>query len=210
LVVLFSHVLHLGIKNFGAFVFCGLIVWTWFSAGVMSASSAVVGGRHLLFTARFPPATLPLVAVLVPLIDTLAALPILLVMVALTSGLHPAVVLVPLVLIVEFGITAGLALMVSALNVYFRDVENGVGVGLLLLFYLTPVFYGLKNLPQKFEVLLRANPLTAVVESMRAVILDGTLPSLRDTAISCSAAVVLLVAGWYVFRRLQPDFLDEL
>lgn len=210
LVVLFSHVLHLGIKNFPAFVFSGLIVWTWFSAGVLSATSAIVGGRHLLFTARFPPATLPLVAVVVPLIDALAALPILLVMVAVTSGLHPTVLLVPLVLIVEFGITAGLALIVAALNVYFRDVQNGVGVALLLLFYLTPVFYGLKNLPPKFEVFLRANPLTAVVGSIRAVILEGTLPPLRDAAISCSAAVVLLVVGWYVFRRLQPDFLDEL
>jgi ABC-type polysaccharide/polyol phosphate export permease len=102
------------------------------------------------------------------------------------------------------------ALIVSSTNVYFRDVQNVVGVLLLMLFYLTPVFYGLKNVPPEFHWLLRLNPLTSYVNADRALLFYGRLPALVDVAIGGAAAVVALAAGIALFRRLQPGFIDEL
>jgi ABC-type polysaccharide/polyol phosphate export permease len=120
------------------------------------------------------------------------------------------VLLLPVILTVQFALTAGLSLITSALNVYFRDVQNIVGVGLLLFFYLTPVFYGVKNVPEQYRWLLHVNPMTPLINSVRAVLLDGELPRWQDMAIACPVAIAALLAGIAVFRRLEANFVDEL
>jgi lipopolysaccharide transport system permease protein len=210
LVFLFSNVLDLGIPDYPVFVFAGLVVWTWFSTGVTLATASLADQRHLVFSPGLPNVVLPLVAVAVPLVDLVLALPVLLVLIIVEGRLEPTVLLLPVVLAVQFAFTAGVGLICAALNALFRDVQNLVTVGLMLLFYLTPVFYGLKNVPEEFHWMLRANPLTAFVESTRAVLLDGTLPPLRDVAIAVPSAGILLAVGWVLFHRLEPSFVDEL
>jgi len=210
LVFLFSNVLDLGIEDFGLFVFAGLLVWSWFQSAVTAATSVLITDRHLVFSSRFPTIALPLVAVAVPLVDVLIALPVLLVLLAVDGRLEATALLLPLLLGLQFAITAGVALLAAPLNVYFRDVENVVGVGLLLLFYLTPVFYGLKNVPERFHWLLELNPLTPLVTSVRAVLMDGRLPDAGDLAALAAVGVVLVAAGLWTFRRLEPDLVDEL
>jgi len=210
LVFLFSSVLDLGIENFAVFVFTGLLVWSWFAAAMTAATPVLVNERHLVFSPRFPSIALPLVAVAVPLVDALIALPVLVVMLAFEGELHPTFLLFPLLLIVQFAMTSGIALIASALNVYFRDVNNVVGVGLLLGFYLTPVFYGLKNVPERFQWLLQVNPLTPLVNATRAILLEGRLPAASDVGIVLGVSAAAVLAGTFVFRRLELDFVDEL
>jgi homopolymeric O-antigen transport system permease protein len=210
LVFLFSHVLDLGIEDYPVFVFTALIAWGWFQTALTSASYSVVANPHFVVNPRFPTIALPLVAVAVPLFDVLVALPVLLVLLATEGRLGDAALLLPLLIAAQFAFSAGLALIAGAANVYLRDVQNVVGVALLLLFYLTPVFYGLKNVPAQFHWLLRANPLTAFVNADRAALFYGRLPALLDVAIGAGATVVAVAAGLALFRRLAPGFVDEL
>jgi lipopolysaccharide transport system permease protein len=210
LVFLFSKVLDLRIPDYPVFVFTGLVAWTWFQTALVAASYSVVANGHLVRNPRFAPITLPLVAVAVPLFDVLMALPLLLALLAAEGRLSETALLLPALIVAQFAFMAGAALVVGAANVYVRDVQNAVGVLLLLLFYLTPVFYGLKNVPEQFHSLLRANPLTAFVNADRAVLYYGRLPALLDVAIGCGATALALAAGLLLFRRLQPGFVDEL
>ena len=210
LVFLFSHVLRLGIQDYPVFIFTGLIAWTWFQASLTAAAYSVVSNTHLVFNARFPMIALPLVAVAVPLFDVLMALPVLLVLLAVQGRLGYAALLLPLMIALQFAFTVGVALLTSAANVYFRDVQNVVIVLLLLLFYMTPIFYGLHNVPAQYQWVIRANPLTAFVNADRAVLFDGRLPALLDVGIATGATAAFLAIGVFVFRRFQPDFVDEL
>lgn len=210
LVFIFSKVLDLGIDNYPVFVFTGLIAWTWFAGGITSASSSLLAQRHLLFQARFPAVVLPVVALAVPLLDVLLALPLLLVLVAATEGLPWTVVLVPMLLAVQFVFMAGLAWIASAMSVFFRDVPNLVGLALMLLFYLTPIFYGLRNLPGRFRELLQINPLTTIVETYRALLLGDPLPGTGHLVAVCVLSVVVAVVGFAVFQRVQGRFVDQL
>lgn len=210
LVFLFSKVLDLGIADYPVFVFTGLIVWTWFQTAMLEATRSLQTGRHLVFSPHFPDVALPLVAVAAPLVDLLMALPVLVVLLAVEGRLDVTALLFPLVLVAACGFAAGLGMLTAALNVFFRDVANIVGVGLLAAFYVTPVFYGLRNVPERFAWVLHANPMTAYVEASRALLFDGRLPTGRDVAIGLGAAVLALAAGAFVFRRLQPRFVDEL
>jgi lipopolysaccharide transport system permease protein len=212
LVFLFSHVLNLDqrISDYPVFVFTGLIAWTWFQSALSAASYSVVANPHFVGNPRFPTITLPVVAVAVPCFDVLMAMPVLLVLLGAEHRLDAAALLLPLLIAGQLAFTIGLGLIVGAANVYLRDVQNVVGVALLLLFYLTPVFYGLKTVPQQFHWVLRANPLTAFVNADRAALFDGRLPALVDVAIAGGATCAALALGLALFRRLQPDFVDQL
>ena len=210
LVFLFSSVIDLGIDDYATFVFCGLIVWSWFAAAMTAGTAAHVSSRHFVLTPGFPSAVLPIVAVTVPLLDMLVAVPVLLAMLAVETSVPATALLLPFLLALQYALLTGLALLLAALNVYLRDVQQAVALALMVLFYMTPVFYGLKSVPERFEPLLSANPLTPLAEGVRAVLLEGTLPSAGGMAQVAITSVVLLAAGVWAHRRLAPGMVDEL
>ena len=202
LVFIFSAVFDLDIENFPVFVFIGLIAWTWFSTGLGDAATSVTGQRQLVFQSRVPTAAIPLVAVVVPLVDVLIALPVLLAMLALSGELHWTLLLCPLLIPVQALLMAGIAWFAAAAAVFFRDVPNVVFLGLTLTFYMTPVFYGLRSVPSDYVWLLELNPLAVIIGTYRALLLDepaphtwlialvavGSVAGRRRSAISCSVA----------------------
>ena len=210
LVFVFSKVLDLGIEDFPVFVFTGLLVWTWFSGGVGESANALVGGRHLALQPRLPAAVLPAVAVVVPLADVLVALPVLLVMLVVSDELRWSALGAPLVLVAQLVLMLGIAWGASALSVFFRDVPNVVFLGLTLLFYLTPVFYGPRSIPDDYQWVLEVNPLTTMIEVERALLLGDAMPAAWRIAAVCAASAVIAVAGFFLFRRLEGRFADHL
>src|SRR5215218_6829859 len=210
LVFVFGTVLDLDIDNYPVFVFVGLMAWTWFSAAVSAAATSVLTQRHLVMQPRLPASILPLVAVAVPLVDVLLALPVLVVMLAVSTGLDWGLVACPALLALQLVFVAGLGWLVAGLSVFFRDVPNLVGVALMLLFYLTPVFYGLRDLPGRFERLLRLNPLTTIVEAYRAALLGDPAPGAARLAAVAGVSVLVAVVGFVLFNRVQHRFVDYL
>ena len=210
LVFVFTKVFDVGIDDYAPFVFSGLIVWSWFAVGIPAAARVLIDRRHLLFQPGFRSSALPAVAVTVPLIDLFIALPVLVVMLLLVDGIDPAALLFPLLIAIQAVLMLGLAWLTAALNVYFRDVSHIVAVVVASLFYLTPVFYDLSQVPADYRWLLELNPMAVLVEAHHEVLIDGQVPGLAG--IAAVAAFSLLVAGlgMLVFRRLSPGFVDEL
>lgn len=210
LVFIFGEAFDIGIEDYAVFVFTGLVLWSWFSAAVTTSTTVLLQQRHLVLSPRFPALALPLVATAVALVDVVMALPVLLAMLAFEGLLHPAILLLPVVVGLLFAFTAGVSLLVAALNVFLRDVQSLVSVLLLLFFYLTPIFYGLKVIPERFQWVIELNPLTHFVVAARDVCIEGRAPGLDTLALCAALAAVALALGVVVFRRLQPDFVDAL
>ena len=112
--------------------------------------------------------------------------------------------------VVQLVLVAGIGLLVSAAHVYVRDVAAIVGVALLLLFYVTPVFYPLDAVPAQSQWIFDLNPAAVLVDLYRSVLLDGEMPPAGRLAALSLASVGVLALGWLVFRRLQAGFADEL
>jgi len=210
LVFIFGSVLHLGIKDFPVFVFSGLIAWTWFAGGIGVATSSLIAQRHLLFQPRLPPAVLPIVAITVPLVDVLMALPVLAIMLLFNGGIPWTAVFIPVLILAQLVLMAGIAWLVSAGSVFLRDIPNIVAVGLNILFYLTPVFYGLHTIPQKYASFLKLNPMATIVDSYRAILLGEAYPTLPTIAYTIVVALLLTILGYAVFNRVQHRFVDSL
>jgi len=209
LIFTFSKVLPLNVPNFPVFVFSGLVAWTWFAAGVGAATTSVVANRHLVFQSTFPTAVLPVIAVVVPLLDVLMALPVLIAMLSTHGELSWTLLFLPVIMLVQLILMCGVAWFVAAAHVFFRDVANVVGLVILLLFYVTPVFYERSRVGH-YQWVLQINPMTTVIEAWRSVSLNGQLPFRLAFGVLAGAAALFAALGYLVYRRVQPGFVDEL
>jgi lipopolysaccharide transport system permease protein len=214
LVFIFGHVLNLNIPHFPVYVFSGLLSWTWFATGLATASTCLLDQRHLLFQPRFPAAVLPIVAISVPLVDLGVALPLLIAIAVAEEGVRWTAILLPLLIVLQFTLMAGLAWIVSTAAVFLRDVPNIVTVVLLGLFYMTPVFYRIHTIENRtYTHILDVNPLTTVVEGYRSLLLGGhaePLPDLRRFAYVVVLSLALVAVGRWFFRRNAALLVDSL
>lgn len=210
LIFVFRRVIPLGVPDYPTFVFTGLAFWSWLSSGVLGATSAITDNAPLVLEPRMPRAVLPLVALAVTGFDLLVALPVLLALVALTVGLGWTALLLPVLILVQAVLMAGLALALSAMQVHLRDTRPLVAVVLLLAFYLTPVFYPLDAVPERYRELLRINPATTLIDAYHDVLVYGRVPPALPLILLALGSAALLAIGVAVFRRLEGGFVDEL
>ena len=207
----FNTVLPLNIPNYTPFLFTGVLVWNWLNTALMLATSTIVDNRDLIRRPGFPPAVLPLIAVMSNLIHFLLALPILALFV-ITSGsrLTSTVLWLPVVIVLEFLIILSLAYFLATIQVTFRETQYLLGILLLLGFYLTPVFYDASVVPPRYQVAYHLNPMVYVIDAYRAVLLRGETPNFQALGLIALAAGALLLVGYRVFMRASYHFAEEL
>jgi lipopolysaccharide transport system permease protein len=208
---LFSRVLDLGIPNYGLFVFAGLLSWSWFHGSLDQASRSITDQGDLVRQPGFPVMVLPLVSVAAHLINLLLALPLFFVF-AVVSGpsIHLTVVFLPLLLLLQFLFVMGPAYLVGACNVQFRDTARIMQVFLQLLLFLTPVFYGVRNVPEKWRFVYGLNPMAVLVNAYRDVLIFGRAPDLGSLAGLFVFSCLLLWVGYRAFDRMKNRFVEEI
>jgi lipopolysaccharide transport system permease protein len=210
LAFVFTSLVDLSIKDYPVFLLSGLVAWSWFQSGVSGGTTSLVEKRHLVLQPQLPAAVLPAVGIAVPLLDVLIALPFLLILVAATGVLHWTVVLIPLLLAIQFVLMLGIVWLTAAATVYVRDVRNVVDVAVTLLFYVTPVFYDLRRVPEGVRPYLDINPMTTLVDGWRRILIDGKVPDLAELALVAGASGAFALLAYTVFQRLSGGFADEL
>jgi lipopolysaccharide transport system permease protein len=205
-----AHGVH-GLDVFALWLMCALLPWTFFSAGMMGAIGSVVSNGSLISKTYFDRRLLPASNIGAALVSHVIEMS-LLVVVLLGVGDWEAVEYLPLVA-VFMALTAvaafGMGLMLSALNVYFRDVEHFMAIALMIWFYLTPIIYPIAT-AGRFAKFIKLNPMTEMTNCFRAVLYYGRLPSVVDVSYFGAFALAALVVGWVVFSRLQGGFAEEL
>lgn len=188
---------------YAVFVYSGIIGWSFFNTSVTSASTAIVDNSAITSRIYFPRALLPLMTVAAGIYGFLASLPVLLLLLLVTGvGIGPEItVLLPAALL-TVGLSAAFGLVLSALQVYFRDVPFMVSAVLLPLFYATPVFYPLDALPGHLRAAISTNPVTGVVQLFRVAIGEAHVAL---TPVVASVVWLVIVAGLGVWLQARRD-----
>ena len=206
LVFLFGKIVPLNIEAYPAFVFCGLLPWTWFSTSLNSAGYLFDNNRDLLKRPNFPASTLVLTSILSNLLHFLLFLPILVFLLLFYNrGLGCVWVFVPLLIFIQLILTIGLGLSVATLNVFYHDVQYVVSVAVMLIFYLTPVFYRAQIIPERFQLVYKMNPIALLISNYRRVFFYGLMPNWGELLVSGVMSMAVLGLGYWVYRRLISD-----
>jgi lipopolysaccharide transport system permease protein len=189
----------------------GILGWNWFASGVESATASAVDRRDLLAQPALPRQVVPVVSVLTDAFDYLAGLPVLLLIVLLDVGSLPATAPVfAYLLLLQGCLILGIGMAASVADVRWRDTRRAVALILSVGIYVTPVFYTGRALSEGLRTLVSWNPMGAMLEAQRDVLVRGTVPSLTvllALTVVCSGALAI---GWLLHRRYAATFLDYL
>jgi lipopolysaccharide transport system permease protein len=194
-------------------IFAGLLPWIYFSSSIVAGASSVSDRRDLLTKVRFPAQVLPATVVTTNLVNYVLSLPLLMGL-GFVFGVVPSwhyVLFIPLVLLQTLFILA-VTYLLSALNVAFRDLQHIVVNLIQLMFFLTPVLWGMSQLRHAPEWMQAAvpyvNPMAALVFGYRDVFVEHRLPELQPLLIVAGISVLLLWISAGVFERRREEFAE--
>jgi ABC-2 type transport system permease protein len=199
------------IDLFALWLECALLPWMFFNYGLMNCIGSIVGNASLIAKTYFDRRLLPAAAVGATLVSHLIEMA-LLTAILIGLGDWQALVFLPftMLLIVIMGLAAfGAGLLLSALNVYYRDVQHFIGIVLMVWMYLTPIIYPITSVG-RYATIVKLNPMTEMTNCFRSALYYGHLPTLVDFSYFTGWALLVLVVGWLVFNRLQNNFAEEL
>lgn len=209
--LVFHRVAHVGSGRvpYELFVMAGLVPWTFFANSVGQAVTAVSGAQQIVTRLPFPRATLPISLVGLAFLDLAVSAGLFGLLAAVTGtpvGLTALWALPFLALQIAF--TIGMALLVSSLNMFARDLRQAVPLGIQLWLFVTPVMYPLSAVPRSLRPWFLVNPMTGFVETIRRALVYGQAPSLSLVLPTVIGTVAALALGWWYFAATESRFAD--
>ncbi len=200
------------LQPFAIFMFCGILPWAWFSSSLLEASNVLIAGGNLIRKVLFPAEVLPIVTVLAGLAHFCFGLPIL-----AAFLLYYQVPIVwsdllwfPVIVATQLLLTLGLALLLSALAVHFRDIRDLLSNVLTLWFFATPIIYALSQAPDSVRRFLLFNPFTHLAVSYQEVLFRaGRFTEWPRLLAVAAASAVVCAVGYFVFDRLRDTLAEE-
>jgi ABC-type polysaccharide/polyol phosphate export permease len=195
------------IDHYPAYVLVGVLAWHFFSVSCSQAMDALLNGASVMRKVYVPSAVFPLAVVVANLVNLLlciAVLPPLLSVFGAGGTLRPLAFAAGIAGLVTF--TAGTALALAALNLFFRDVRYFFEAILLLWFYATPIVYPAEALPGGIGTLLAMNPLFWIIDALRGGLCEATIPSVATLCVSVVAGTASFVVGWRIYVSVEHRF----
>jgi lipopolysaccharide transport system permease protein len=191
------------------FSYTAMLPWTLFSSSITDMVDSLVINMNLVSKIYFPREILPLASVLARLFDFAIASSLLIILMIYYRMplLTPNILYLPFILFVQLALMLGIGFIGAALNVFFRDLKHIFALVLQLWFYATPIIYPVSVVPEQYRTLYSLNPMVAIIQSYRAVLLYQQPP---DSGLSYAAmfAFVTIIAGYWFFKKLEFQFAD--
>jgi ABC-2 type transport system permease protein len=207
-----------GVPHYPLYLLIGIVLFTAFAESTAGSVQAVVMRENLVRKIQFPRMVIPLAVVLTSGFNLMLNMVVVFVFV-LASGVGPqwSWLEVPLILIPLVVFSTGVAMLLSALYVRYRDVGPIWDVLLQMLFYGTPIFYAVQNIPDNLRKIVLLNPLAAIIEQMRHAIIGDGVPNAVDAVGSVGRLLIpvgivigVVALGFWVFNREAPRVAEDL
>lgn len=191
------------------FAFAGLLVWTFFSNAVTNSGSSLVTDARLISKVYFPRMIIPAAAVLAGWVDLSIAFVFFLgLLIYYGVGLTWGVLLIPPLLGLASLLALGTGMLLAALNIKYRDVRYALPFLIQLWLFASPIIYPASLISPRWRWLLSLNPMTGIVENLRAALFAGTNFNWASLAISIAVTLVALTCGAFYFKHMEKQFAD--
>ena len=213
----FSIVLGSGNKDYPVFLLSGLIPWNFLASSLNVGVDSIVGNSHLINKIKFPREIMPLSIIFSNFINFLLELvAFFILLIFLGYKFYKLLYLLPLIIFIQIFLVIGATLIVSSINVYFRDTKHILNIFMLIWFFATPIIYNIGIVPEKYRYLMIINPMTVFTILYRNVFYYVNFPaqleflSLRTLLLCLSLSIAILLFGYYLFNKLSPRFAEEI
>lgn len=208
--LVFPYIMKVETENYLIFLICGIIPWTWFITSISQGTTSITNNANLIKKVYFPREILPISVVTSGLVNFLISCIIILIFVllgGLTISWH--LVFLPFIIIVQYLFTLALIFVLSAVNVYVKDVEYIVAFIINMLFYATPILYTTEMFSGPILWLFRLNPLAHLINAYRDVFYVHHIPNLINLSILLGVSILLVVICYIIFKKLEKGFAEE-
>ncbi|OZI62979.1 ABC transporter permease [Bordetella genomosp. 11] len=196
-------------SEFAVILFVGLIVYGFFAEVINRAPALIVSNVNYVKKVVFPLEILPVVTMAAALFHSLVSTFVLLVAFVLLNGfLHWTVILIPLVVLPLIILVVGLAWLLASLGVFLRDLAQTISIITMVFMFLSPIFYPVTALPERFRTWFMINPLTFVIEETRAVAIFGQMPNWTGLALYFVGSCLVAWFGYAWFQKTRKGFAD--
>lgn len=209
--LVFSVILKSTVPKYYIHLFVALVPWLFFSTALASSASSIIGSKDLIKKIYFPRLIIPMSVVNGAFMNMIFSMIVVFAALIFSGiGVSKYVILLPVIMILEYLLALGLALIVSALNVYFRDLEHILGIVIMAWMYATPIVYGVDMVPENLRHIFNLNPMTPIVTAFRSILYYQTMPDLSNMGIILAWSIGFIIAGYFIFQKLQRNFVEEL
>ncbi len=211
--VVFSKVFRVPTNGvpYPVFLFVALIPWLFLNNSLTTATGSVIANSSLITKVKLPREILPLAAICAKLVDLiLTGVVLILFLIFFHISFQTSMLLVPVVFLFQFLLVCGLGLILSATNVFFRDIENVLGVFLTIWMYLTPILYAPTLIPDNLRMLFYLNPMTGIINAYRSAWFNGGITEPMSFIYSAVFSVSIFIIGIYYFSQRSKYFADTL
>ena len=207
MVVVFLELFNAEVSNYPLYLIIGHIMYGFFSTASNMGMNAMIWNASLIGKVYIPKAVFPLSVTLSSLVNFgFSAISLVIVMLITGAKLYITILLFPLAVFYLYLFTLGVSFALSAINVFFRDLQHLYGVILMAWMYMTPIFYTTDIVPDWAKWAVEWNPLTRYIEFARMVIMDGKLPGIMDHVICILYGIMMLAIGGFVFHKTKDRF----
>ena len=189
-----------------------MMPWTFFGTSVQGGTTCIRAQSDMVKKIYFPREVIPISYVTSAFVNMLFSFIIVFLAVLVSGfGFHlRTLVYLPLIMVIQYLLCLGVAFIVSAITVYFRDMEQIMGVVMMAWIYVTPVMYNMDYVPEKYRSLIVLNPMTPIVEVYHQILYYRITPTPNYLILATGVSVAVFVIGFVVFGLLDRNFAEEL
>jgi lipopolysaccharide transport system permease protein len=194
---------------YGVFSYVAMVPWAFLAASLNEMSGSIVANMSLVTKIYFQREALPIASMLARFMDFgIAAALLVPLLLYFQIPIYPAGLLViPVILAIQIMLILGLGLATAAANVFYRDVQSLLALGIQLWFYASPIIYPVTMVPEKLRPFYFLNPMAGILEAYRDVLLNGRLPGLYLLP-SMVVSFIVFIVGYWFFKRVEILFAD--
>lgn len=208
--MVFSSVMRIDIDYYFLYMFIGLLPWTMFQSSVLIGVNSIITNSNLIKKIYFPREVIPLSVLFSGIINYLFGLLIIIPFLFLLDlNFFRILIWFPFVVITQSLFTLGLIFLLSALNVFFRDIAHILSIFMTAWFYFTPVVYPKTMIPPKMENFFSLNPMKLFIDVYHDIFYYNSQPTIMGACMCVGVALLSLIIGWIVFSKLQGRFAEE-
>lgn len=191
------------------FLSAALLPWNLFTQSLVSSSNVLVSNSNLITKIYFPREILVYSTIIAKMVDFFFSCLVLVFFLFIFK--IPVTVYylwLPVIFVVQLFFMTGISLVVSALNLFYRDIQYLLNLVLLLWMYITPIMYPIEIIPEKYRFIMSLNPMAVIVNAYRQVLLSGKNPNLYSLGVAALVSFIVFSFGFILFKKLEGEFAD--